>query len=258
MNKSKLFSIKNIIIIIVIIMALIAGILIVFLINQNDNSGGAKKTRTSITGLPTDIPKDISSLIEAGLYDTIALNLPDDETPPKSGAIIREGSLQESFDESENLHYGDFITDIDSIKQSFSIYYEWTNDKNNAYMSGYPVIITCVERTERIYNTTSCIDAYHQADPVIDSFAEKYLPRVTKTATGIDYNIIKDYSDTKPVIAVVSYTCKGDKNAEEVKNDSETWIKSTDTKINSSDIIQKNYCDGMMNDFPPVVKINRK
>lgn len=255
MNQSKVFNTRNIIIVIIAIMLLIGGIIIALLNNQDDS--GAKKTRTDITGLPTTIPKDTSALIKAGLYDAIALNLPEDETPPTSGAIIRNNTLEEWYDEKTNINYGNFITDIESVGQSFSVHYEWTDDKNNAYMSGYPVVITCAQESDRIYNVTSCSDSYHRADPFIDDFAKKYLPYVTRTESGIDYNIIKDYLDTEPVIAVISYTCEGTKQANEVKKSSEAWLKSIDSEIDSSKIIQKNYCDGMMNNFPPVVKINK-
>ena len=252
MKKTKLFNIRNIIIAIFTIMILMAGIIIASLLNQDD--GGANKNRTNITGLPTSIPNDISAFIKAGLYNAIALNLPEDETPPSSGAIIREGSFQEEYNESTDLHIGDFITDVESVEQSFSIHYEWTDDKNNSYMSGYPVMVTCVEKSERIYNTTTCVDAYHSADPSIDDFADKYLPYFSQTETGIDYNIIKDYSDTEPIIAIVSYTCEGSKDAEAVKKSSEAWLKSTGVTLDSSKIIQKNYCDGMMDNFPALVK----
>lgn len=254
MRRLKTINTKNLLVIIIASIILIVGLAITFLFFSNDD-GGAKKTRTNISGLPTDLPNDTSALIKAGLYDAIALNIPDNETPPTSGAIVRSGSLEEGYDEDTNLHYGNFITDLESLKLSFSIHYEWTNDKNNAYMSGYPVVITCVEKNEDIYNMPSCSDSYHQADPLIDDFAEKYLPYITQTETGIDYNIIKDYSDTEPIIAVVSYTCEGTDRAKEVKAASEAWIKSTGVKIDSSKILQKNYCDGMMDNFPPVVKI---
>ncbi len=256
MNKSKLFSLKTIIIAVILFMLIIITVVIVNLLNPND--GGAKKTRTDIAGLPSNIPSDISALIKAGLYDAIALNLSENETPPKTGAIIRSGTLEDGYDKDTDLYYGDFITDIESVKQSFSIHYEWTTNKNNQYISGYPVTVLCVEQSERKYNTTSCSDEFHQADPVIDSFADKYLPFSSKTTSGIDFNIFKDYPDREPVITVVSYTCEGSNEATEVKTAAENWLKQKIGKdIDLSSISYKNYCNGMMNNFPPVVK-NKK
>lgn len=252
----KLFTIRNIIIAIIAIMIIMAGIATILLLNQND--GGAKKTRTSISGLPTDIPSDTSALIQAGLYDAISLNLPQNETPPKSGATIRSGTLETGFNERTNIHYGDFITDIESVQQSFSVHYEWTDDKNNSHMTGYPVMITCVEKSERIYDTTYCADAYHQINKVIDDFANSYLPYRAKTKNGIDYNIIKDYVDTKPVIAIISYTCKDTAEALEVEESAESWLESKENNIDSSDIIYKNYCNGMIDTFPALKKRTTK
>ncbi len=253
MKQKSIFSAKNILIAFFSLMALSVTITTIVLLNQKED---AKDTRTSITGLPDNIPKNIKGLIEAGLYDTIALNIPSEETPPKTGAIIRNDTLSTDYDKDTDIYYGDFITDIESVKQSFSIHYEWSKNDKNPYISGYPVEITCVDKSNRIYNTSSCSDAFHQADPEIDNFASEYLPYTSKTDNGIDYSIVKDYPDRDPVITVISYTCEGSDNATKVKNAAVSWLKTKDDKLDLNTIEYKYYCDGMMDNFPPLIKVN--
>ena len=252
MKANKIFNFRNIVI---AIGALLIGIAILVIISLNQDDG-IKKTRTTIAGLPNDIPANTKGLIEAGLYDVIALNISNDEIPPESGAVIRNSTLETNYDDETDIYYGSFITDISSVKQSFTVHYEWSKNSQNLYLSGYPVEITCVDKADRIYETTYCSDAFHESDPAVDDFANEYLPYMGQTESGVDYSIIKDYQDRNPTITVVSYTCEGSDDANAVKKDAKAWLIANNNNLDLDTVEFKNYCDGMMSNFPALRKVN--
>lgn len=233
--KYSIFSIPILMLIIIII--------IVF--SQND---GIQKERTIITNLPKNIPAQLQKIIGATLYNTLKLNITDNKKTPESGAIMRDNSLEEGYNDETQVYYGDFITDIEDMKLSFNVHYEWSDESDNTFVSSTPVTILCVDKEHKIYDTL-CTDMYHRPNSVIDNFANGLLPYTAKTPSGIDYNIIVEYLDGEPFISVPSYTCYGSKEAEEVKNSATEWILSQSSEINLDEIIYRNYCDGIMSEF---------
>ncbi len=253
MMKEKLFkliTLRNLIIASVVLLLIIGS---VFFFSRYFQDDGIDKDQTEISGFPEGVPDGLKRLTFAALYDAIELNIPSSETPPTSGAVIRENTLETGYNDVTNIFYGKFIIDIAAVKQSFSVRYEWSNNSENTYLSGYPVEIICVERDQRIYDTSSCNDMFHDANQIIDDFAYDYLP-YTDTVDGIDFSIIKDYLTRDPEITVVSYTCEGSADAEKVKKAADSWIRAKSDLINPEDIRYKNYCDGMMDTFPALVE----
>ena len=136
-----------------------------------------------------DTPRDEKDGLFAGLYNIVADNAEANglNEIPKSGAMIRDGSAANEYNETENLHVGKFIVDIESIGQSYAGYFEWSNDNNNAYFSGYTMLYTCLVKEDLIFGQFKCNDMF--ADSVTTKFPiTQYLPDV------VDY-FSDDYAD---------------------------------------------------------------
>lgn len=229
---------------------IIGSIPVIFFTLSNHPEDDIQSERTSIDSIPDAIPEEIRALITASLYNTIKLN---DSTPPDGGAIIRNNTFNSTYDQSTNVHSGNFIVDINSIKQSYKAQFEWSDDKNNSFLSGYQVVITCLSPEDTIiFPDFNCVDIYHKEAITIDTFAEKFLPYTGRTQNyEIRYDILKWYSENgEPLIMVASYACRNQAAMNEVKTESKNWLNSKSTNINQDSIIYSAYCDDESEDYP--------
>lgn len=110
-----------------------------------------------------DLPRERQDLIYNQLYDMVAENLSSEAESeiPKSGALVREGSAEANYDSETKIHYGNFIVDIEAVKQSYRVQFEWSGVSNNQELGGYPAIVLCLPEYLQIYdNVGKCRNAF--------------------------------------------------------------------------------------------------
>lgn len=120
-----------------------------------------------------NIPKNAINIIEQGIYQSIALNSTNSETIQKQDLDIRENSFIFNSLKTLNIQYVNFIVDIPSKEQSYKVFYEWSDDKNNQYI--YPnnsLFIMCPSSEEVFYDNFNCIDRYNGHAPNIIMYYE--------------------------------------------------------------------------------------
>lgn len=159
---------KNPKIIILSIFALIIVIILsVFLINQKsqkpqdeiqipDLIKQAKKRKIDSKPL---------SFLQKNLFTRVKNNYKSDFNPNSTTTKIRESSFQESYDSKTDLHTIRFIVDIESIKQSYQGFYQWS--KNSHLIDGYANQISCLPKKQLIYDYFVCQDLFSQQNQTI-------------------------------------------------------------------------------------------
>lgn len=144
-----------------------------------------------------DLPQDSKNSLNSTLYNVVKMNLPDNTDINVKDAYIRDkASTTKEYDEATKITSGNFIVDIASLKQSYLMYYEWSNDDDAQY-SGYPVTARCLSTDKLKYGDFKCKDMFSiledARDPIMD-----YLPHETT-----NYKVTASYdSDEKIMLDV--------------------------------------------------------
>lgn len=160
-----------------------------------------------------NIPDETRDSIFASLYNTAKLNINEDQEVPTSGALIRNQSNTESYNENTQIYSGNFIVDVEAIKQSFTIYMEWSKSSNNSNLSGYTVTVNCLTGASSAYQSSTCIDMFTNNSD--NKIASKY-PLIYKLPIEVsEYN--NNY--TKYTHYTITYT---------IDNDSKITVYITD------------------------------
>lgn len=105
-----------------------------------------------------DIPRSNRQELFANLYKMVAENSPDKEEIKVKDAKIRDGSVVTRNYESDNLNYGEFIVDIQSLEQSYRGQFTWSPDaeKNATITNEYNNLITCLAEFDLKYDEFGC------------------------------------------------------------------------------------------------------
>lgn len=139
---------------VVVLIVLIIALSIIF----RTNPYGEETVIDNFSSEFKDVPQDEKDLIFNQLYVIIYNNSPAETFPPSSGALVREGTAKYEYDENTKVYNGEFIVDIESVKQSYKMRFSWSPKKNNENLDGYPVIATCLPRRLQIYEVKdSCV-----------------------------------------------------------------------------------------------------
>lgn len=172
-----------------------------------------------------NLPKDYENLITSMLYDMVRHNSSENIKLTTIGnAVIRSGS--DTQEASNGRVTGLFIVDLESIKQSYRVQYEFSIDPNNDTISGYPLLVSCLEKDELIYGNFDCKEVnsdLSQEDPIIG-----LLPYTTLT-----YEIKGTLNDSETVslqvtvfLSSADYKTGVDAAIEQRKQQVEAWIHS--------------------------------
>lgn len=96
------------------------------------------------------------------LYSNVADSLDDNTEVPKSGALIRNGSVKniEPTTEAPLTSSISFLVDIASVERTYRIQFNYSNDQDAVIT--YPVIIFCPTKSEQIYPSFPCTDMNYQ------------------------------------------------------------------------------------------------
>lgn len=155
-----------------------------------------------------NLPTDRRDSINTALYKITKSNLNNKDINIKD-AVIRKEFVEYNYNKSTDINSGSFIVDMQSIKQSYLISYEWSSDNNNVNLSGYSAVATCLPVDKLIYGIFNCVDSFSgsvnniKRDPILN-----YLPYSTfnyvitanmnsKNKVDLVANIILYSSDTR-------------------------------------------------------------
>ncbi len=104
--------------------------------------------------LVKNLPKERKDAVFAALYEVVKLNN-SGEVPDITDAIIREGSEVQT-PAGPRQYSGSFIVDIASLRQSYLVQYAYSPDANDHFMTGYPLVVSCLPADKLIYGEFDC------------------------------------------------------------------------------------------------------
>ena len=148
----------------VIIIIIIASILHVFL-QPKEHIDIYEENR-----LESNIPKENMEYFKRTLWDLISRNESSVSESIIDDVKIREGTYSET--EHENGRTANFIIDIDSIKQTYTVSLGWSDNKNKDDEIAYnDIVINCPPQNQMKYPETVCRGMYNDTHSL-----DLYLP----------------------------------------------------------------------------------
>ncbi len=131
--------------------------------------------------------QDVHDQVYNALYTVVEQNVENQEQIPKDGALIRSGTNSNIKQTEGGVYYGDFIVDIAELEQSYQMYFEWADDKDNEDLSSYGTLATCIkDPTLIIYPDFDCHDIFTEDEEEEASLQQRY-PLLADLPIEIDY-----------------------------------------------------------------------
>lgn len=131
-----------------VIVALV--LILIYMVNQPDVVEASKIAIDNFDEMVPGVPKDTKDEIEEELYTYVRNSVSEDTLVPESGAMIRPGTV-DGFTVSGTLHVGDFIVDIDAVKQSYITEYFYGGlEGMNEMEREASVTLYCIEEPDLV------------------------------------------------------------------------------------------------------------
>lgn len=153
------FMIGGIVVGLIAVVLLVVGLMQLF----RKNPYGEETRIDNIGESYGNLSQDAKDQIFYQLHMVLAMNLNDDSKIPTSGAMVRAGTAEYDYNEDTKVYAGQFVVDVEEVEQSYAVQFSWSPVAKNDNLGGYPVLITCVPKNLRIYESQqSCVDFYTQ------------------------------------------------------------------------------------------------
>jgi uncharacterized protein YxeA len=144
-----------------------------------------------------NVSSDMRDATESYLYNIVKENKESSfDASTVDDARIRDNSESQDFSKSENVYSGEFIVDMESIRQSYRVQYSYSSDENNIHVGGNPVVISCLDEDQLKYGAFDCKDFVSGQAASYDSILQ-HLPfqnfsyRITPDSTQGDVLVLK-------------------------------------------------------------------
>lgn len=248
MNPSSDNRLRNIIIVSLILLVAVGIVITIFSLFSNKNPYGEGIKIQNYNDKVKNLSKDYENNISTSLYDIVKHNSSSEINNQEiKDAYIREKSDVQN-EVTENIRYqGSFIVDIDSLKQSYKVQYSYSTKENDTFVSGYPILLGCVDPGEVIYEYFKCKELIEVEKNIQEENAiVNFLPYTT-----LSYEIRADltsgslviYADLRiPAIDLSGDTASKQQTVRLYKKQVTDWIKSQG--FNPTDYtIEYNYTD---------------
>ena len=176
MQQQGLSQKKALLLIIAGMGVLIAVVALIFLVLQKDENQYGKFIRIqNYDAKVKNLSGEMRDGMEASLYNAVVKNVdPSTDATKIRDAVIRDDSDTQEYDRRTTIYSGNFIVDMESIKQSYSIQYSYSKDEN-ANVGGYPIIVSCLPKEKLIYGEFKCTDLA-STQSTDDDMILQYLP----------------------------------------------------------------------------------
>jgi hypothetical protein len=220
---------KQKIIIALIVITLIGLLVLSYFLTRPVSVYGSGISVSGYDKYISNLPADRRDSINTALYKIVKDNSNNSNVAVKD-ASIRSGSVTYNYDKTTNVNSGSFIVDMQSIKQSYLITYEWSTDSNNPDLSGYSSTASCLPIDKLMYGDFSCQDSFSSSDntknrdPILDLMPYSTFNYVVTANTNdpnkveLDANIILYSADTRDG--------NRDKSITNYETEITDWIKS--------------------------------
>ncbi len=221
---------KTILILLVIFWVILIIILsILGIYNNSKNKYGDSleiiNLNSYINGKPQD--KNTLDFIKHNLLETIQYNVNYKINNNSIKDIsVRDGSFLQKYDQQLDVNSVNFIVDIASIKQSYSVSYQWSKDNNNQNIieNENITLVSCLSVDNLIYGDFNCKDK-NSTEKSNSNLIIQYLPYSTT-----NYIITADTINGKIILNIAIILNSNEPNnkiaVDSYKQDAINWIKS--------------------------------
>ena len=215
-----------------IFLAIVVCILVLWVITSTKNRYGEELEISNLSSYTAGNPSNQNNIdaIQRNLLLTVNKNL---SKPVKGDSvkdiIVRKRTYVQSFNSQNRVHSVGFIVDIKSLRQSYNVTYQWSDDGSTKYLDEYGTGVTCLAIDKLIYGDFNCVDTQilekgrQYYNPV-----EKILPRIVEYKYSIkSYKTILDTDKaTLDVEAFVPSWADKAATLDSYSNEIKEWIKS--------------------------------
>ena len=184
-------------------------------------------------GLKSD--KETVERIKYNLYEAITRNTPNIDATKLSDVLIRDKTFSQDYNEETKVFSVKYIVDIDSIKQTYRIAYEWSEDKN-AQLNEWGTYVKCPTKEQLKYADFNCNDMFTEMygtnDPIIEVLPHygTLYDIIPNTSNGILENIeIKIFACTSNITDIA-------------EDNARNWLKDHDISSDQYEITVT-YCN---------------
>ena len=148
-------------------------------------------------------------------------------------AEIREGSVARRYFKKQDLNYISAILDIPSLKQSYWLFHEYSNNSNNQFLSpNNSAVILCIENSvDIIYEDFECNNMYS---------SKTYNAIVAKYIKFVDFDKFSVSVDTSTYDSINIYTLSEGVDSDDKKEYEEAVRGAIESLGISSDIFEYN------------------
>ena len=203
-------------------LAIIVQVIIIAILGTILNYSLAPRQYASIedngTEKGVDLPEEAKNLVSDSIWLLMRAYVSDLNKNDINDIVIREGTYEESENEDGSFNVN-FIVDIDSFKQTYTVSTGWTKNRDMIF----DVAIDCPPKELMKYPDTVCYGTYN------DTYSlDLYLPYMVNS----DYedaapNIYIDGSEVDKTIDVMVSVC----DAEKFKKEAMDYLESTPIKL---------------------------
>lgn len=181
---------KNQLVLVISLVLIVVGfaVFILFFNKANGNRYGEELTIANLGEYTKGHPRDKRSLeyIEHELFKTVNLNVSSPVTDNSIEDVrVRAGSFTQTLGDSTKVYTVSFIVDIQSLKQSYDVSYQWdaSDSGNTEKLDEWGTVVKCLPKEKLLYGDFSCKDMFTELQGDTDSILNN-LPHST-----LDYNL---------------------------------------------------------------------
>lgn len=228
----------------------IIGVSVIIFFAIYNTTHDEKITITNIDDYVGTMPNDKKQDIFSTLYRAAEINSDKDvATLSTATATIREKTFSETYDSYTLTYSGEFVVDIESIKQTYHIYYDWSKDRDTDKLlsSSYSASANCPNKSEMIYDFFLCKNPYSDPNTAKYDTLSEILPYSTETKNGTSVSVSTVdyyYGSEEPFIRVSVDACGEDKLVEEGKQLFKSYLLTYNLNIDDYNVLTQNLCDG--------------
>lgn len=216
--------------------------------NKNPYGDGIKiqNYANNIKNLSKDYEFKMSLLLHKSVVDNLGKDI---EGESVKDAYIRDSSNVQNEAKKGQQYSGSFIVDIASLEQSYKLQYAYSTKAGDPFMSGYPILVSCVNPKDVIYKDFKCKDgsSVESAQPQERAIIQS-LPHTT-----LSYQLRADSSGENLVLRadlrIASMDLSGDEasrrnTVSQYKSEVTSWIRGKGFNPESYTIIYNYNDDG--------------
>lgn len=239
---------KTYLLVFISIIIIITAIIVFFIIHNqlHDQKISIENIDKYVKNMPDSKKQEIYGTIYMAAQTNSDL---DEVTLSTATAVIREKTFSETYNKYDKVYSGDFVVDIDSIKQTYHIYYDWSPNKTSEQLiaGSYGTSANCPTKNEMIYDFYKCKNPYTDEIYRAYDYLTMLLPytgtlkdNTSYTASPVEYY----YGSEEPFIRVSIDACGNNKKITEGVEAFKNYLKSYNLNPEDYNIISKNTCDG--------------